>query len=577
METHAWPSWLKEIYPNWLENIGYPFTGVGDLGDLKLGLGVGQDGRWIGFVNPGWYYHDNKEQYSYVKVGTISVTGVVSGTVTEPISFRPSWGPVLVHGVSDDASGVADGPYKEHHNSYFPAYNAGGNLWSFFGSWLYLTIPASCVVVGVRDLSNNPLGAVDSLAGLTSDKLYYWDQGSASAMSYYSRRVYIKPTQSFPAGLHRDVWVDLLYTTPQLKFREVVMCEEDASGNLFVRPSYQGIENLTMYRGAVELAVSGYIASGVINHTLSGTAKDDWVVLSYNISKSFVLTKHNELKYFCGGSAGSGVTDVFNIYYETSIPDVLPNITVNTPSSGIYPVFNMNPMFEHGYRTGYLFHGTPASGINSYWVPHRMTLFADKSTVCGTWAELVNVKMYVTADNDLPLPYYNVSVTVSGGTAILQLPNNRTDGKGEMRYIIRPNATGSTGIIVRATCGTLTASAVISIVASSSLIDINKWVDGFVNIVVTNDRTGRGGFRTYANTTYADGLPRDGTINLTSKLASEFHLGSGRTYTKKVSLTSAVTIPNIAALSEFGYVPQTNDKLFGYSNTAISRLIAGEA
>ena len=90
-EANYWPQWLLDMWPQWLESIGYPHAGVGDLSDLKLSLGVGQDGRWVGFINPGWYYHSNTEQYHYVQVGTINALGLYtfSGAVTA-MSFRPS-------------------------------------------------------------------------------------------------------------------------------------------------------------------------------------------------------------------------------------------------------------------------------------------------------------------------------------------------------------------------------------------------------------------------------------------------------------------------------------------------------
>lgn len=459
-------------------------------------------------------------------------------------------------------------PYREHHNSFFPAATLTWTAVSSAASTVLVsTLPASSVLMGLRNSTNLPLGSVAGTGLLSNSKLYYYD--------LTNNQVYIKPVT--PSDLTPDLWADLLYTYPKLRFREIVVSEKDASGNSYVRPSYNQIEDVKLIREGITTAVTGYLASGTITHSLSGTFAGDWVVLDYWISKSFIVKAHNLVEYYVGGIAGTGTVDTFKVYYETSIPDTFQNIIVNVPSTGIFNVFNANPIFEFGYRTGYLFHGTPASGINSYWSPTKLQISLDKQTVCSSWNELLKLKLFVTSDNDLPLPYYPTSVTVSGASAILKFPDNMTDGKGEIHYVIRPNATGSSAIVIHVTCGTLVTSAVATIVASSSLIDLSKWSDGFVHTVVTNDRTGRGGFRTFTCITCADGLPRAGQVTLISKLASEFQEGSNKTLTKKIDLTSSVNIPNISGLIELGYVPQPNDNLFGYSGTAVSKIIKGEA
>jgi hypothetical protein len=288
------------------------------------------------------------------------------------------------------------------------------------------------------------------------------------------------------------------------------------------------------------------------------------------------MKDHNTLQYYVGGPLSSAYQDVFTIYYETSVPDVYPNITVNVPASTIYNAFNVNPLFEYGYRAGYLFHAQPASSINTYWVPSQIELYSDKSIVCRDWAELVKVKLAISGDNDLPLPYYPVTINFTGGSAIVAAPSGMTNGRGEVHYLLRPSRTVS-AMTILASCGTLSASAYISLVASSALIDATKWFDGFVHIVVTNDKTGRGAFRGFTTATTADGLPRNNQVYLTSKLTSEFHDGSNKTLTQKINIGGSIGIPNIQALAEFGYVPQPNDNLFGYSNTANSKIIKGES
>lgn len=558
-----WQSWLISNWPNWLQTINYPVAGVGDLQDLNFSLGVGQDGKWLGFINPGWYYHSNTEQYNYVQVATILVSGASGvGTVSDPISFRPSWGPVLVES-------PINGPYTQHNNSFQPGVPLSWSLSPDNSEYLVATLPTSSLLYGLRNLTTLPLGAVAGLEDLTNDLLYYYD--------FATNQVYIQPSDL--TNLSPSVWADILYTYPLLRFREIVISETDASGNQIVNPSYNNIENIKIIRGYTTVSVTGaYHSSGSITHSLSGTYDNDWIVLDYWISRSFVLYNHMTMNLYCGGSSGSGALDTFTIYHENSIPDLIPNITVNVPSTGICNTFNVNPLFQYSYRSGYLFHGLPASSINDYWTPSSIQLNLDKDHVCSDFSELLKMKIIVYGDNDLPLPYYNLTVTVTGGSAVIQMPQGMTDGRGEVHYLIRPDTTGSSVIVVTALCGTLSASAVATIVSSSSLIDINKWYEGFVQVLVTNDQTSRGGFSTFVTACAADGLPRDNQVNLISKLSSEFQIGTSQTVTQNVTLsTCKVNALNLQAISQLGYVPQLNDSLVGYSNLAISKIITGAA
>lgn len=563
LENNSWPLWLKEIWPSWLEGIGYPETGVGDLGDLKLTLGVGEGSRWVGYVNPGWYYHWNVEQYNYVQAGTRVVSGVTgSGEVTESISFRPAWGPVLIQGIANDLDAYQDGPYREHHNSFYPAYSLS---WALHASGVYVaTLPSSSILVNMRNLTTFPMGSVAGTGLLTNDKVFYYDLENS--------KVYIRPKNpSVP-----DVWADLLYTYPKLRFREVVVNEQDGSGGYRVRPSYSQIEDLkVIYAGNTQLSPA-YHASGYLSHSVSGAIAGSWIVLDYWISKSFILKDHKTLQYYTGGSAGTGVTDSFTIFYETSIPDILPSVMVSTPASDINPVLNLNPMFQDGYRSGYLFHANPASSVNSYWTAEKMMLSLDKSYVCRDWQEPIKAKLMVLADTDLPLPYYPVTVSITGGSALLQLPNGRTDGRGEVHVLIKPSS-GATVLTIAASCGSLSTSVSASVLSSGSVIDLDKWYNGHVSIVISNEKTGRGAYRTFTSATTLDGLPKSASISLVSKLASEFHNSTGQTSTKNLTVNHTLSLPqNLAAMVEFGYVPQPNDELFGYSGTGISRIIKGE-
>lgn len=554
METNSWPNWLQELWPSWLENIGYPAPGVGDLDDLKFTLGVGDGGRWIGFVKPGWYYHNNREQYKYVQVATIVASSVSgSGVITESVSFRPNWGPVLVYGMQDDPDEDLDGPYREHHNSFYPAYSLS---WTPTTSGIFTaSVPSGTILVGLRDLTNLALGSVAGTGLLISNKLYYYDR--------YNNRIYIKPRDTS----NIEVWADLLYTVPRLKMREVVVYESDG-----VRASYNQIENITIIRGNQTVAVTGYHATGFFSPSLTGTVAGDWVVLDYYVSKSYILLDHQTLHWYAGGPMGYSWIDTFKVYYESSIPDIIPNVIISDAVTGS---LNFNPIHRDSYRTGYLFHAVPGSSLNSYWTVGRVRAYLDKQSVCSSWNELLKLSIYINEANDIPIPYCPVSVTITGASALLSMPDtDLTDGRGEIHYLLAPEVGAST-IGVTAIAGAFSSIVSAMVVGSGSIIDIDKYLDGQVNLLLTDEKTKRGAIRMFVNAMNLDGIPRmsnTDTITIESELASEFNNGDNIA-TQSITVGSGQSITNVGALIEVGYVPQPKDKLFGSSATGQSIIV----
>lgn len=543
----SWPTFLKDSWANWLENIGYPETGVGDLTDLKLTLGVGDNGRWVGFVNSGWYYYDNREQYKYVQASTVTVSGASGSGSVSAYSFRPSWGPVLVFGTTATSSNM---PFVEHNNSFYPAASA---VWSSGSSGLYYTaVPTGCLLYGVRNLTNLPLGSVSGTGLLDDSRLYYYDMTN--------NLVYIKP-KSVPT----DYYLDLVYSSPNLKMRELVILEDGV-----LKASYQRIYETRYTRGSETVYSSGLNTSGIVTYTGSSYNNGDWFVLEYYIRNSFVLKDHNLLHYYCDNL---GTDNTLSIYYESSIPDIFPNITLSEGASG---TFNINPTYSSSFRSGYLFHANPASAIEDYWTVGSVDLNIDKDIVCKDWNEMLKAKLIVYADNGLPLPHYPITISTNG-SALMTLPSSSlTDNRGEVHMIIAPTAVGA--LTVSATAGVITASVSALAVASGSLITIDKWLDGHVNIIVSNEKNGRGGLRTYLNAINLDGIPRSSaadTITLHSKLSSEF-LARETLYTKNVTLGSNISVANLAAISEVGYTPQPNERLIATSNSGQSNIVRSD-
>jgi hypothetical protein len=286
LERNVWPQWLKNLMPNWLENISYPTPGVGDLNDLKFFLGVGNGGKWIGFVNSGWFYHDNTEQFNYIVKGQtlvaatsgtplaaqagFTVSDAVSGTLTNAVSFRPSWGPIIVNSYVSSGSTNNYQPYILHNNSFYPGVSLS---WTASGNLYYSTLPGSSLLIGMRDLTNLAMGSVTATGQLLSERLFYYDQDSA--------RVWVKPR----VGTTPSCWADIVYFQPKLKFREIVT--EAVSG---VKASYRDIENISCFKGDQIVTLSDKVTGGAyFTHSLSGVSVGDWVGLEYYITYSFIF------------------------------------------------------------------------------------------------------------------------------------------------------------------------------------------------------------------------------------------------------------------------------------------------
>ena len=537
--NNPWPSWLQNIYPEWLESVGYPQSGVGDQSDLKLILGAGEGGKWVGFINPGWYYHNNVEQYSFVNKSTQTASATGVGSITAAVSFRPSWGPILVNSASGQ-------PYIEHHNSYQPGVYLGWN--SFVSGLYYTTIPSGCVLAGMRDLTTLPMGSVASSGMVTNSKLFYYD--------YDNKKLYIRPKD----GSNIEAWPDLLYSSPLLKFREAVI---DKGGT--ATASYKGIQDITVYRGSQSWASSGYQYSNVITHGVTGVFPGDWLILEYYITKSFIVPAHNRIDYY------TGTADTVTVYSEGSVPDTFRAMATSYGASG---TIDFNPIYPNAYSAGYLFHANPASSITNYWTASNLNLFLDKEVICSDWNERPKISLFVTTDNGLPLPFYPITILTSGASAITYTSLTLTNGKGEAHAILNPYV-GSSTFSATAIVGTLSKTVSGTIAASGFFVSSSKWINGGCSIVVSNDMGTRGAFRTFVGAHNIDGIPRNASnnkITITSALASEFYIDSD-ILTKTVDLHPNQNINNPTAIQEIGYVPQPGDKIVAVSGTAQSDII----
>lgn len=548
-----WPPYLETQLPTWLQSAQYPFSGVGDLQDLKYSPIVAQ-GEWAGIVEPGWYYFGNREQYNFISRGTLNVpnSGVGVGVVTAVVSFRPAWGPIIA--TSAGASGYA---YTQHSNCLLPGQTF---TWTQIGSsgYYYTTVPTGCIVGGARNLTNSMMGQVTSSGQILNEYFYAYEVGSNT--------VIVQPT-SLPV----QVFLDLIYFEPKVQMYELVV---QSNGQLIPSYNFPNLSNFTVSKGYTNSIVGN--VTGAIANPLSGY-DGDWFVLSYYIDYSFVVQNHKTIQFWTNNING----DTFNLYWEQSIPTTNRSVALTTAPSG---TFNVNPIYPDSYRSGYLFHALPASSVTESWTPDILRVSVDKTTVVSDSKEYIKVYLLLLGDNELPVPWYPLTLATSAGaTGIISNPLSiSTDGRGEWHGLF---AVPSGMFTFSASAGTLTAMASSNSVSLSSILSTNLVRKSFINLYVSPSSTSESANTCYVSITNMDGVPLntnlvsgDATqISINSLLNSEFVNGFG---TSGVSLTDQSIDLNLSqdytnpmGVVQFGYAPQQNDRLVANFDTAQSRIL----
>jgi hypothetical protein len=543
---------MANTYPSFLDDAGYPYAGVGDLSDLKLSLGVGDGGQWIGFINTGWFYTQKLEQYHYAVLGTQTANAPAgSGQATESLSYRPSWGPIIL-------TDTASGEYTQHHNTFQPGKSVS---WTAMGSgFYYTTVPASTMVSGVRDLTILPLGAVSGSGSLISDKFYWYD--------YPSSRIYIKPKNTSPI----NVFLDYVELNPLLRFREIVIQQD---GVLY--PSYQRIENVSIIRGYQQQTITGP-CTGYLTHTLTGVANGDWVVLEYNVQKSFIIPNHQTIQYYTTLAAST----VLRINYETSLPDVIPALSLTQP---IAEPWNLNPLFSNAYRTGYLYHANMALPASSYWSVNQVLMDFDKDVVVGQWNEQFKALILVLDKQGLPVPHYPVTLNMTAGaSAVGRWPTaamGKTDGRGEIHFLVAVASTMSSLTCTAVSAG-VSGSVTGTIINARTALPSAVFFGGTTELFVSKDMTPRRFWRVYAKSSYLDGIPKPlSMITLRSEKISAFEYKGNFTNQEivvqgQISSQNLDCIAGLATSDQIGYLPQPGDQLEGHTFSSQSKIWRSE-
>jgi len=540
-------------YADWRSNTGYPVAGVGDLDDLKMIIGVGEGGRWIAYMKPGYFYdEDGLEKYQYISLTeTFATLGSVSGSISAEVSFRPAWGPVIVDDINQNLR------YLEHHNCYLPATSAS---WTRLGTTnVYYTTPTSGrSIIGVRDTTNIPLYLQASSGEVGDVKSYYLDE-NINRLFVYSRE---NPPERY---------IDYGLFAPQLKMREVVVEE----GGGVVTASYKNLKNLWVIRGSSQQYI-GTSADNVISHSLD-TDVGDWVVLEYFIDRSFCLYNHQTILAYTSSSSGASL----RVSSEGSIPEY-PSIALQTsPVSGA--ALQFNPIYSDAFRTGFLYH----SNVASSGTPNNLKLTVDKKIVVGSWGDMIKASVFVYDKDGLPVPQTQVTLThnlPAGSGAVFVLPTpttttsstfvTNTDNRGEIHWLIQAIGSGVSGNINLSalTVNNLLATGTVLNLPVSGALNSTKYLGGVVGLSQSNLKTTKGYSKLHASPHYLDGIPHNSTtgISIVSKGASTFQY-TNTSNVEAITLSQAQSrilndLENpfriVGINEELGVVINSSDELF---------------
>jgi hypothetical protein len=539
----------KQNFPTWLTDVNFAKDGVGDLKDLRHEVRIGEKGRWVGVINPGWFYYSDLEQYEYNVKGQVTISNAssaVSGTATQANSYNPGWGPVQVFGTGDVH-------YTPLNSAFYPARQMS---WTEVGTGIWRAqYGVSQTLAGVRNLTTTSLASVASSSRLFSDEFFYHDEPN--------RNVFVKaasdPTTS--------VFLDIIATEPHIYFREVLVSD----GGL-VTPSYYEVADVTFTRSTQSATVSGVSSSGIA-HGLT-VSDGDWVLAEYYVPNSFCISRYKTIQYYVHPSSG----DTLTVDYETSTPDILPPARIETSAAPVSAVLNYNPLLPNAYKTGYLFHSDTASTYQQLFQPAEINLVADKTTYTQEWGEVVGVHLIVVDENDAPVPFAPLTLTLGSDEVVeSRFPEeNRVDARGEAHYRISKPTAGDMTISV--TVSSLGATATVTDITPASLLTEEKYSDGFVHLVVENVLDPYNRYKTYLAATYADGIPRtDTSITVRCLQASVLDngervvpqeltdLSTSRTTKNLGCLYFATTSPNDPKPQDYiGYGPYPKDKVHAY-------------
>ena len=485
-------------YTDWRNKIGYPASGVGDLNDLKMVIAVGNNGKWISYISPGYFYdEDGVEKYQYIaQMTTTATVAAISGTISQSVSFRPAWGPVFVDDTNTNVR------YVEHANTYLPGKTA---TWNQVGSTnvYYTTIPSGQVVTGVRDLTSLTLYSQPTSGDVQDVKSYYYSQ-SAGRVYVYAKE---NPPQRF---------VDIALYQPQLRFREMVVEE----GGGVVHTSYPHYRGLVASHGYTSQSIADS-DTGVVNHNL-GTSIGDWVILDYYIDRSFCLFDHKTI--YAYNTQASGAT--LRVLSESAIPEY-PMMAIQTsPASGM--AFQFNPMFSDSFRAGFMYH----SNTGSSGTPFVVRMATDKQYAIGGWSETIKATATVYDRDGLPIPNTRVTLTHNlpgSGNTVFVLPTQSastsssfttvTDNRGEVHWMVQANTVGVSGLInlVATTINNVSATGSVLNLPVSGALSTGKYTDGFIGLSQSRLKTTKGFSKLYSAPHLLDGIPANLSTGITLK------------------------------------------------------------
>lgn len=534
----------------------YPFleqylqSGIGDLSDLEFKTGVAEGGKWVGLVNPGWYWQQARLGYLYSQEGYLVVNSTTSGyqTITIPgVSGTPmlSWAPVTLRSTIDSSKNFT--PLSQ---TYRPMQNLS---WTVSGDLAYADVTG--LLLSVRNRKGEELGRVAGERDLV-DTHYYFLEGST---------LYLRSRSTSPDAF-ADVWTTNLPGSAILQVSE--LCQAISSTQVYTKHRYPKEAFVQFgYQRASATAVEN-----LITHSLTGVVRGDLLRIDYYVPNSYVVIND------CSVGVYLTTGDNFWISYEEASPGT--QHFVNTR----FGPLQLNPLYG-GIRSGYLLMNTS----NDYvWSDSDafISLTTDvKDFLIPEWKEPFRVVAISKDKNGRRLGNINIEWTLPNEVTILNndlensasLPYTQyTDDRGECHALclLSSEAASSFSITVRPfpfTEATISRGDTISFrtQAASCVLSKAHYLSGSLLLYLNTERTEHGARRILGQATYLDQIPwidqEDSLSNTQIKLLTK----SGRLYddTSNMQIKPIQLIPynpnqGLGAIQWEYYPPVGLDRLF---------------
>lgn len=535
----------------------YLQSGIGDLSDLEFKTAVAEGGKWVGLVNPGWYWVGAKLNYLYSSVSEVS-SSIAAGydSVSIPsASGTPMlfWAPVTINSTGDTTRN-----YISLSQTYRPMQTL---TWSTSGEVAWATLPQNIKLLGVRNAKGQEYGKVAGLRDLVDKFYFYVDNGI----------IFLKEQTTSPDAFI-DTWTTNQAGSALLLVSE--LCQATSSTQVYTKHRYP--ENVVVIHGYQ--SCSGSASENLITHTLSGVVVGDLIRLDYNVPYTYVVIDSATI----GTYATSG--DSITVKYELASPGTQHLVSTNYAAP-----LQLNPLFG-GVRVGYLLANSASStvwNINDAYIVLSTDI---KTKSVPEWKEPFRVLAISQDRKGRRVPYTPITWSIPASVFVLNydvVANNTTDGRGECHLLCLPGVDCAATLTFTAIPSTISDqeygdTLTITTQVASSLINADNYKSGNIYLYLNAGKTATGARKMLGQCTYLDNIPWISTDSVMVDQKVKFLTKNGRIYQTSNQTNSqiqsiAINVSNsnqgLGAIQWNYYPPLAGDLVFAsrqYENRKIN-------